>query len=153
VPVSLAPGCYTLVFSDTYGDGMCCSYGNGSYTLTNQDNGSTLASGGSFGSSETSSFCVGSSLQSTPEATEAAFRTTSNGEAQAFSLFPNPVGNQLSLRNFPEDAAYRILNASGQLVQQGKLKATIEVANLPAGAYQFMAVAGDWRVVKRVVKQ
>ncbi|WP_273444444.1 endonuclease [Neolewinella agarilytica] len=153
VPVSLAPGCYTLVFSDTYGDGMCCSYGNGSYTLTNQDNGSTLASGGSFGSSETSSFCVGSSLQSAPEATDAAFRTSGTGEAQAFSLFPNPVGNQLSLRNFPEEAEYRILNASGQLVQQGRATAMVDVSNLPSGAYQFMAVAGDWRVVKRVVKQ
>ncbi|MDG4946070.1 M12 family metallo-peptidase [Weeksellaceae bacterium KMM 9713] len=25
----LPPGCYTLTFYDTYGDGFCCSYGNG----------------------------------------------------------------------------------------------------------------------------
>lgn len=54
----LPDGCYDFVISDVYGDGICCSYGNGSYTLT--DGGSTLASGGSFGSSETTNFCVGS---------------------------------------------------------------------------------------------
>ena len=26
--------CYSFVISDTYGDGICCSYGNGGYTLT-----------------------------------------------------------------------------------------------------------------------
>jgi len=51
IAVPMAAGCYTLTFNDSYGDGICCSYGNGSYTLTNQDNGTTLASGGSFGSS------------------------------------------------------------------------------------------------------
>lgn len=54
----LPDGCYDFVISDVYGDGICCSYGNGSYTLT--DGGGTLASGGSFGSSETTNFCVGS---------------------------------------------------------------------------------------------
>lgn len=54
----LPDGCYDFVITDTYGDGICCSFGNGSYTLTG--GGSTLASGGSFGSSETTNFCVGS---------------------------------------------------------------------------------------------
>ena len=26
--------CYSFVISDTYGDGICCSYGNGSYSVT-----------------------------------------------------------------------------------------------------------------------
>lgn len=63
VPLCLADGCYTLTFSDTYGDGMCCSYGNGSYTLGGP--GGTLASGGSFTSSQTSNFCVGSEPEPT----------------------------------------------------------------------------------------
>ena len=42
---------------DSYGDGMCCSYGSGSYSL--DDSSGNLASGGSFGSSETTNFCVG----------------------------------------------------------------------------------------------
>ena len=54
----LDDGCYDFNISDSYGDGICCSYGNGSYTVTDA-NGNTLASGGSFGSSETTNFCLG----------------------------------------------------------------------------------------------
>ncbi len=53
----LANGCYDFTISDTYGDGICCSYGNGSYNVSNS--GQTLASGGSFSSSETTNICVG----------------------------------------------------------------------------------------------
>ncbi len=56
--ICLADGCYNFIIYDSYGDGICCSYGAGSYTLTNDSNGSTLASGGAFGSSETTNFCV-----------------------------------------------------------------------------------------------
>ena len=55
----LPDGCYDFVISDSYGDGICCSYGNGSYLLEDAG-GNSLASGGSFGSSETTNFCVGS---------------------------------------------------------------------------------------------
>ena len=53
----LVDGCYDFTINDTYGDGICCAYGNGSYTVTS--GGNTLASGGSFTSSETTNFCLG----------------------------------------------------------------------------------------------
>jgi hypothetical protein len=56
INVTVADGCYDFVIYDSYGDGICCSYGSGSYNLS--DSGGTLASGGSFGSSETTAFCV-----------------------------------------------------------------------------------------------
>ena len=55
----LVDGCYDFIIYDAYGDGICCAYGSGSYTLTDASDGSTLASGGSFGSSETTNFCLG----------------------------------------------------------------------------------------------
>jgi len=57
----LPDGCYSLVMSDTAGDGMCCTYGDGSYTLTDAD-GNVLASGGNFGGSESTAFCMNASL-------------------------------------------------------------------------------------------
>ncbi|GAB4405472.1 MAG: hypothetical protein OHK0053_31370 [Microscillaceae bacterium] len=54
----LVDGCYDFVINDSYGDGICCAFGNGSYALTS--GGNTLASGGSFGSTETKNFCLGS---------------------------------------------------------------------------------------------
>jgi hypothetical protein len=55
----LVNGCYDFTISDSYGDGICCTYGSGSYTVS--AGGSTVASGGSFTSSETTNFCVGGS--------------------------------------------------------------------------------------------
>ena len=53
----LADGDYTFTISDSYGDGICCNFGNGSYELS--ANGSTLASGASFTSSESTNFTIG----------------------------------------------------------------------------------------------
>lgn len=50
-------GDFTFTIYDTYGDGICCSYGNGSYTLTDANN-QTIATGGSFGKSESKAFCA-----------------------------------------------------------------------------------------------
>jgi endonuclease I len=48
---------YVFTIDDSYGDGICCSYGSGSYNLVVAGN--TVASGGSFGSSESTSFTIG----------------------------------------------------------------------------------------------
>ncbi|WP_421946958.1 fibronectin type III domain-containing protein [Phaeodactylibacter xiamenensis] len=55
--INLSGGNYTFTINDTYGDGICCQYGNGSYTLTDSD-GAVIASGGGFGSSESTDFCT-----------------------------------------------------------------------------------------------
>lgn len=55
----LPDGCYDFVINDSYGDGICCSYGNGSYALVS--GGNTLASGASFTNSETKQICIGNS--------------------------------------------------------------------------------------------
>ena len=54
--------CFTLTINDSFGDGICCGFGNGSYALT--VNGEVVASGGSFTTScslsiaRNSSFCL-----------------------------------------------------------------------------------------------
>ena len=54
----LPDGCYDFTINDSYGDGICCAFGNGSYSLVSST-GTTLASGGAFTSSETTNFCLG----------------------------------------------------------------------------------------------
>ena len=53
----LAEGCYDLTVIDSFGDGICCQYGNGSYSLAVE--GVVLATGGEFDFTETNSFCTG----------------------------------------------------------------------------------------------
>merc|ERR1712048_1064952 len=47
-------GEYTFTITDSYGDGICCGYGSGSYTV--EYNGSVIKQGGTFGSSESTTF-------------------------------------------------------------------------------------------------
>ena len=50
-------GCYTLTINDSYGDGICCDYGLGSYSLIwNND---ILVTGGQFGDDDTQTVCIG----------------------------------------------------------------------------------------------
>lgn len=80
----LNAGTYTFTIKDGYGDGICCQYGNGSYSLTS---GSTsLASGGSFGTSEATQFTIGSSASR--GAIVNGFNTT---QASLVSIYPNPI--------------------------------------------------------------
>lgn len=56
--ICLGDGCYDFTMYDAAGNGICCSQGNGTYALTNDANGNVLASGGSFGVSEMTNFCL-----------------------------------------------------------------------------------------------
>ncbi|MBC8755265.1 T9SS type A sorting domain-containing protein [Kordia sp. YSTF-M3] len=64
----LPDDCYTFTINDAYGDGICCTYGSGSYTLTGP--GGQIVSGGSFTSSEATDFCLGSTPPPTPTCTD-----------------------------------------------------------------------------------
>ncbi|MBT3169629.1 MAG: hypothetical protein HN334_07190, partial [Candidatus Cloacimonetes bacterium] len=50
-------GNYTFSIYDSYGDGICCGFGDGSYTVT--VDGTAVASGGEFESEETTAFTIG----------------------------------------------------------------------------------------------
>ena len=50
--------CVTFKIEDSYGDGICCAYGNGSYTVTD-GLGNIISQGGAFGSLEEIKFETG----------------------------------------------------------------------------------------------
>jgi len=50
-------GCYLFTIFDSYGDGICCSEGEGSYAVS--VDGRLIVEGGEFTNSETSQFCSG----------------------------------------------------------------------------------------------
>jgi HYR domain-containing protein/type IX secretion system substrate protein len=56
--ICLTDGCYKFNIYDSYGDGICCSYGDGGYSIKNS-NGELLASNGDYNSSESKTFCLG----------------------------------------------------------------------------------------------
>merc|ERR1719203_2176183 len=58
---------YRFLIEDSFGDGICCSYGSGSYKVTSD--GVTKAEGGAFTSSETTTFNSGDITPTTPPPT------------------------------------------------------------------------------------
>ncbi|MEO9870545.1 S8 family serine peptidase [Ekhidna sp.] len=147
VNVDLNAGCYDFVISDTYGDGICCSFGNGAYSLA--DGATTLASGGSFGTSETTAFCVGGATASY------AIQTSSVGQPVSFEIYPNPaVGNDLHIATTRNEVAYKITNLSGQTISQGDVSANkVDVSQLKEGIYMIELSSGGKSVNRKFIKQ
>ncbi|EDP97048.1 S8 family serine peptidase [Kordia algicida OT-1] len=150
----LDDGCYDFTITDTYGDGICCTYGNGSFTLTNDDTGATLASGGSFTSSDTTNFCL---TGTTTTSTDYYVTTNDDTLLSSFEIqiYPNPVkGDRLNVRTMQDNASYAIVNMMGQEVAKGKIvSGTVNVSTLRAGVYMIQVQAGSKTVTKKFVKQ
>ncbi|WP_299441886.1 endonuclease [uncultured Aquimarina sp.] len=147
---TLDSGCYTLVVKDAYGDGICCSYGNGSYELTDA-NGGALASGGSFGSQESKDFCVGGASRNfSDDIVKEDIPNPFN-----FSLYPNPVIGEvvIQLENSVE-VDYKIINNIGQVIKTGKvIKEPIQLHGLPSGMYFISINDGKRTVTKKFTKK
>ncbi len=50
--------CYTFTMFDSFGDGICCGFGQGNYDITDADGLPLLTSTGEFNFSETNEFCA-----------------------------------------------------------------------------------------------
>merc|ERR1719297_756597 len=95
-------GSYTFTITDTYGDGICCSYGNGGYSV--KVNGKEVASGGEFGSKEEKSFDVASSAptpQSPAPTTSAPIAPPTSPTPGPSTTAPNPAPNNTPPTPFP----------------------------------------------------
>lgn len=74
--------CYTLTVNDSYGDGMCCAYGQGYFRLKD-DNGNILISGGEFGSQSNNDFSTGVNSCTAPILTTSVTPIPDNGSGSA----------------------------------------------------------------------
>ena len=119
--------CYEFEIFDSYGDGICCEFGEGFYTLTT-DSADVIFNGSEFSGSEITEISIGEEL------------STGDAFTDSYSLYPNPASNQitLSIKNKKDIFSYRIYNTLGQLMQGGILqenKETITVSQYTSGVY------------------
>jgi hypothetical protein len=141
----LAAGNYTFTISDSYGDGICCSYGNGSYTLSGSTG--TIASGGKFTSSEATEFCIqGASMRlDTYELTD------TNTNDKRFMLYPNPTKGVLNISvGKTPIQKLEIFSMFGQMIRSIDDQGTkqVDVSNLTAGTY-FVRITAKETIVTR----
>lgn len=144
-------GCYSILFVDAYGDGMCCDFGNGYYKLFNSNNPAMpVLTGGEFGATEHRGFRVaGTTVTSAPTI-----------EFFNLRLMPVPASDYLRMEFFltdPSTVSATILNAIGQIRYQfpaqqlatGQQLWELPVKDWPAGAYFVHFQAGKTTVVRQ----
>ena len=154
----LPAGCYEFIIYDSYGDGICCSYGNGNYNLS-EDGAGTLASGASFGSSESTSFCVpggGSRLA------QGGNVISTIAETATVKVFPNPVRNNLTVTYKSKvngTSQMKVYDMTGRIVlnqevgmQKGENETNVNLSDLPYGTYIMEVFDGKARTSTRFVK-
>lgn len=139
----LANGCYRFVIRDSYGDGICCGSGQGSFTLTGPTQ-NLIGTGGQFNSSDTILFCVGTTgLADLWNASDVC------------SIYPNPASGSIQVRLnqiiLNEQPAFKITDVTGRIVQYGKLfqsESRIALENVPSGMYT-LCIEGESGLVTR----
>jgi len=146
----LPDGCYTFTISDTFGDGICCSYGSGSYAL--EDAGGTLlASGGSFTNTEATNFCLtGATSMSVASTRESVKRFVPTNLPKAY---PNPVSEFLYLNPPADLVSISVVTVSG--VQMKNIRVTkggVDVSDLTPGVYMVLMQTGKTILNVRFVK-
>ena len=125
IEIPISEECYTFTINDSYGDGICCGYGTGSYTIED-DNGNIVSSGGEFSSTESSTFRVGESLN---------LNSYSN---ENIKLYPNPSNGLYIIKNNSSSGYYSIYNLMGQIVKNGIIyngENLIDIRNTDDGVY------------------
>jgi hypothetical protein len=138
--------CYEFTVLDSFGDGICCEYGEGSYAVTT-NNGIVIVSGGSFETDETTSFKIDQTLSN-----ETFLR-------QNVSLYPNPTNNLLTIGiengvSLPKNI--EIFNTMGQQIGNKKIQEntdlTLDVNHLNSGVYFVKMSIDNQNIVLRFVK-
>ncbi len=119
--------CYTFEIFDEFGDGICCGFGNGSYSLTT-DNSTVIFTGGEFGDSEITEIGIGDDLG------------LSDNLAQNIIMYPNPASDLLNINitNNSGSFTYSIINILGQVIKEGVIYDgvnSVAVNNIITGLY------------------
>ena len=143
----LPDGCYQFTIMDSYGDGICCGFGNGSYTVFTDQLGN-FATGGNFDFEESTPFCVSTSV--------------GIGEVAGLDLAIIPLTDGLySLRGTIDGtgrATLEVFDAMGRRLQQRALAAqelegtVVDLRALATGAYVVRITSGPAGWTGRVLR-
>ena len=120
-----ADECYTFTINDSYGDGICCQYGTGSYSITD-DSGNVIVSGGEFSSTESTTFRVGESLG------------LNSFIDENLKIFPNPSNGVFTIKTTLTNSSYKVHNLIGQTIKSGFINNgtnSIDIRNSIDGIY------------------
>ncbi len=143
--VCLAEGCYDFNIFDSYGDGICCEWGEGQYRIVAPQG--IILLGGEFGDDESVNFCTNDPV-SVEEQAEASF-----------TVYPNPASNELTVA-LPEGIQgerIALVNNLGQVVLEKALRqeqqSSFDVSTLAKGWYTVRVVNGSTVLTQKLIVQ
>lgn len=125
----LQEGCYIFKIEDSYGDGLCCEYGLGSWEILNDDGLTIEYSNGEFEDSESVQFCTNDE----PTGMNA---TAPRAEGR---VYPNPANESLTLEFPSMEGQIAITDLEGRTIARlslaGELSHNLDVSSWPEGMY------------------
>jgi hypothetical protein len=143
LPFNIVAGeCYEFTIADSYGDGICCGFGQGSYTLTT-DTGVQIFTGGTFTNSEVTPFKIDSAA-----GLEDALQNS-------ISVFPNPSSGVFNVESGLQAVKYDIYDLSGKLITSGNLANGTSQISLDAvanGLYLMNLSINEVQITKKLIK-
>jgi endonuclease I len=145
IPLTLSNDCYVFTIKDSYGDGICCNYGNGYYNITKDSTGEILISGGSFSYEENKDLCLDNTFSRPGVQNKCTVQEI---------IYPNPVNDLIYIRlNDLKLQDYIIFDTTGKPVQQGKLTdKMIKVNVLSKGVYFIKIYNSKKYIIRKFVK-
>ena len=137
--------CYEFTIFDSAGDGICCGFGNGSYTLATDDQ-QNIISGGDFGDSESVSFRIENNL------------SINELDATDLVIYPNPVGSSLNIELQTSSVySYNIYSITGKRILNGEFEGentSISTNALSSGVYLLqLSDENENKITKRIIKE
>lgn len=142
-----ANGCYVFTINDSYGDGICCTSGNGYYDIKANSGAVVVASGSTFALTESKSF-TNNTL---------GIKTNSLNDVY---VYPNPASERLNIVvssevELPESIT--IYNYLGQLVVSKNVRNSndlnVNTSSFSNGVYLITVARGNDTKTLRFVKQ
>jgi len=142
--------CYELTINDSYGDGICCFWGNGSYSVALGSTVVNSPTGGAFGSSETVEIgnCGAYQANSNQKMAPAGIKDKAESNTLAkLSAYPNPLEDLAHFEfTIPETGSVTldVVNLKGDIVgtlhsgiAEGghNYKVTFDASHLSSGIY------------------
>jgi len=140
--VCVADGCFTFEIVDSFGDGICCGFGQGSYNVSTTQLG-TFATGGDFGSSESTTFCLVGATGI--EELDPIFSVLSTGVDGMYTIVDELADREVS---------YTVYDTYGRIIENRKSPSAgqinLDLRPFAKGAYLIHLQAGDRMQVLRV---
>lgn len=149
VTITLFDECYTFTLNDSYGDGICCAYGNGTYRLEDGNNTILVNGNGEFGANVSNLFILSSGALSVSE----------NEWASNLSIYPNPSATDFTLNiNDYNNLSYKVYNFAGQLIRFGSFSNGINALSMKneASGLYFITIRdseSNTSITKKLVKE